>query len=112
MSHGMHHTLRQDPERDSGARAAAGHCRRRLLALVCCLVLAAGCDRKPARPPTSPQPPRPQMAPDGHLKSLLGNAVLSNALLSYKVQCNEQAASIRICHIPPQAAQRHAAGST
>ncbi|MBC7514805.1 MAG: hypothetical protein H7234_10300 [Herminiimonas sp.] len=85
---------------------------RCVLALSCCLAVATGCSRKPARGPTSPQPPRPQIAPDGQLKSLLGNAVLSNALLSYKLQCTEPTANVRVCHAPPEIAQRHAIGGT
>lgn len=66
------------------------------------LLTLGGCDPRPARPPTIPEPPRPKLSSDGYPKSLLGNAILSNALLSFKVQCNEQRASIRICRIPPQ----------
>ncbi len=66
------------------------------------LMSFGGCDRKPLKPPSPPEPPRPKMSPDGYRQSLLGNAILSNALLSYKVQCNEQRASIRICRIPAQ----------
>lgn len=84
---------------------------RCLLVLSCCLAFAAGCSRKPVKP-TSPQPPRPQVAADGQLKSLLGNAVLSNALLSYKMQCTEPTLGARVCHMPPEMAQRHAVGGT
>lgn len=77
-----------------------------------CAVQLCGCEPKPARPPTSPQPPRPQVAPDGYPRSLLGNATLSSALLSYKVQCNRHGASIRICKIQREAAQHPDAGDT
>ena len=85
---------------------------RLLLVLTVCLTFAAGCSRTPAKPPTSPQPPRPQMSSDGQLKSLLGNAVLSNALLSFKMQCSARTTGVRICTVPPEAAPRAAAGST
>ena len=66
------------------------------------LLALGGCDRKPNKPPSFPELPRPKMSSDGYRQSLLGNAILSNALLSYKVQCIEQRASIRICRIPSQ----------
>ena len=73
-----------------------------LILLFTSLLTLVGCDRKPTKAPSSPEPPRPKMSPDGYRQSLLGNAVLTNALLSYKVQCNEPRASIRICRIPAQ----------
>lgn len=72
------------------------------MVLLLSLLALIGCDRKPLKPPSSSEPPRPKMSPDGYRQSLLGNAVLTNALLSYKVQCNAQRASIRICRIPTQ----------
>ena len=98
---------------DSIARLADAWCRRRLCSVILiCLVTMAGCERKPTRLPSAPQPPRPQVEPRGYPKSLLGNATLSSALLSYTVQCNRKGASVRICKAPAEMTLRQGAADT
>lgn len=81
-------------------------------ALLTTLLALGGCDHKPAKLPSSPEPPRPKVSARGDRQSLFGNAILSNALLSYQVQCNEQRASIRICRIPTQVRAKREARHT
>jgi hypothetical protein len=87
-------------------------CRPACIALVVCLGSLAACDRAPRQPPTTPKPPQPRMSAGGYPKSLLGNAILSSALLRYQVQCNTQKESVRICRIPQSGAPYRDAGDT
>lgn len=82
------------------------------LAMVACIAGISGCDRTSRRPPTAPKPPQPQISPEGYPKSLLGNAILSSALLRYQVQCNTQKESVRVCRIPQSGAPYRDAGDT
>jgi hypothetical protein len=82
------------------------------ITLAVCLGSLAACDRTSRQPPTTPKPPQPRMPAGGYPKSLLGNAILSSALLRYQVQCNTQKESVRICRIPQSGAPYRDAGDT
>ena len=72
-----------------------------------CLLVAAGCDRDPRRPPTGLRPPQPHMSADGFPKSLLGNAILSSALLRYQAHCNMPGHGAPVCRALQEGGPEH-----